>query len=626
MERRFAVAQTRQGKAIPNASVTVRDANGATATLYSDNALTPLANPVTTNLDGEYSYYAANGRYSETIVAAGQTTETVSDLLLHDPDDSTSSFLSVKAFDAVGDGVTSDQTAIAAAVAGAFAAGDSLYWPDGTYLTTGSIPEFHGVRHFGPGVVKRGSDTFTIEPDRTTLRKLYVSPSGDDDNDGLSSSQPMASIQTAVDRVHRWGPVVGRQQIIGAAGTYAESVTIPDGLAQENNYLEFKFPSDPGVRGDPDSWPAGGAILDGTGLSGDGFNVGAYNKVYIEYLLVRDWFDTGLAAASQVVRGIVVDKFSFLFTHGVSAQGNGWSNFGILPMGSAVITGGILDGARYSIDNTGGRLSLTADVSTYTTIRDALEYGLHAKHQSSSVLDFTEFLDNGQLAAAATYGAALLAYKSGTSIDTRTCTFKRNNIAYSARGGYISRSPDAADVLGTGADKNDRVWAIKGYGQDDLLSFKAIAGRDISQNAGGGTVTGATAVAYDSGATIPAGYLVNTDQYLELEVFASNNAGGTAQIRPSLLTAGAVRYELGNFQIAAATSAKVRLIVQSSSSGTVATVYYDNINASTGGTVTGNIVVNPIEFDDQDLEFQVWGDTSSTNVLTVRKARCVLWG
>lgn len=535
--------------------------------------------------------------------------------------------ISVRDFiDSTVDGVTSNQAGIADAVARAYLLGATLDWPAGTYVSTATIPNFHDIRHTGAGILKRGADTWPIRPNRTSVRKLYVSPSGLDANDGLTSDAPMGLIQTLVDRLHKWGPVIGRQQIIGTSGTYNEKIIVPDGLAQENNYLEFKFPSAPGVRGDPTSWPAGGAILSGLGLSGNGFETGRYNKLYVEYLLIKDWYDTGLSATAQVVRGINVSEYSLLYTYGVSAIGNGFENIGVGPRGMAIVTGGILDGARYSCDATAGRISFTADPGTYTTIRNALEYGLYVKHDASAVLDYTEFLDCGLTPAAATYGCALFAYKSGASIDTRKCVFKRNNIVYNARGGYISRHPTLLDVLGTGADANSRVWLIRGYGQDDLINYRSLAGREISLSFGGGTVTGATALAFASNATVPAGYLTDADQYLELEIFATNGAGGTAQIRPSMVTPGGTRYELGNFQIAASTNVKVRLIVQMSSNGTVASVYYDNIGATLGGTLTGQIIVNPVDFDDSNMEFQVWGDTSAANVLTIRKSRCILWG
>lgn len=84
-------------------------------------------------------------------------------------------FMSVANFGTVGNGTTSDQSAVAAAVLAAYTAGKDLYWPKGTYLTTAAIPYLHSVRHWGPGVIKRGSNLFMVEPNRANTNTLYCS-------------------------------------------------------------------------------------------------------------------------------------------------------------------------------------------------------------------------------------------------------------------------------------------------------------------------------------------------------------------------------------------------------------------------------------------------------------------
>src|SRR5688572_2652419 len=75
MQKRIHSAQDSTGRAIPTASVRVTIAGTSTlATLYSDNGVTALANPLTTSAtDGTYSYYAANGRYTEVVTKSGYT-------------------------------------------------------------------------------------------------------------------------------------------------------------------------------------------------------------------------------------------------------------------------------------------------------------------------------------------------------------------------------------------------------------------------------------------------------------------------------------------------------------------------------------------------------------------------
>ena len=129
-------------------------------------------------------------------------------------------------YGAVGDGTTLDQTALAAAVAAAYAAGAHLYWPAGTYVSNASIPNFHDVKHYGPGVVKRGSNLFYISGQNGRTNHLFVSATGDDANDGLSASQPGATIQVGVNRIKAWPANKAAWVLNLAAGSYSEAVTM----------------------------------------------------------------------------------------------------------------------------------------------------------------------------------------------------------------------------------------------------------------------------------------------------------------------------------------------------------------------------------------------------------------
>lgn len=72
---------------LAGATVTVLTNPGATpATLFSDNGVTGIANPLTTDANGAYSFYAADGRYTVSIVKTGYTTIT-RDVILDDPSD-----------------------------------------------------------------------------------------------------------------------------------------------------------------------------------------------------------------------------------------------------------------------------------------------------------------------------------------------------------------------------------------------------------------------------------------------------------------------------------------------------------------------------------------------------------
>ena len=458
---------------------------------------------------------------------------------------------------------------------------------------------------------------------------LYVSKTGSDTNNGFTPLTSYLTIQKAIDFLVTLDKSYSRVQIIIGDGIYQEAIDIPNNLVNKDTYLRFTG-STQSLQQDPSTWT--GVIIDGTVADGNdttGFNIGAYNNIELEYILFKNWYNNSLTNVQQVQVAVNIEAYANVYLYGCAGLGNGYNNVYVNPMGRGVITGGVYDGARYVLNNTGGRLSLSASSSAERSIiKNGLEYGLYAKHQSSSVLDYTEFENNGQLAATSSYGSALFAYKSGTSIDTRSCAFNKNNIVYNARGGFIATNPALPDTLGTGLNINDRIWLNKGYGADDLINYRSIAGRDLTLSFGSGATTGVTAsLAYNSNAVIPKSYLMNIDQYIMIEIWGSNNAGGTAQCLPSLYDNDvAVMYQLGNFLVPDSGTFKLQLLVQASPGGLIASVYWNTIGASSGGKYVGQNVINPINFATAALEFQVWGTTTSTNTLTIRKATCVLWG
>lgn len=87
MQRYLDLVQDVYGNALKGATVAVYNAQGALATLYSDNGVTPIANPITTDLTGQCAFYAANGTYSITSSSTNFAGRTDSGVVLFDPAD-----------------------------------------------------------------------------------------------------------------------------------------------------------------------------------------------------------------------------------------------------------------------------------------------------------------------------------------------------------------------------------------------------------------------------------------------------------------------------------------------------------------------------------------------------------
>ena len=76
------------GKPVQGASITVLSyPSNTTATIYSDNGITVATNPLTTDQWGQFSFYAADGRYSFSVTANGVVQYSFTDVILEDVTD-----------------------------------------------------------------------------------------------------------------------------------------------------------------------------------------------------------------------------------------------------------------------------------------------------------------------------------------------------------------------------------------------------------------------------------------------------------------------------------------------------------------------------------------------------------
>jgi hypothetical protein len=83
MQKYFNYVQNTHGDAIQGASVAVTiTSSGATATIYSDDGITTTTNPLTTDENGYFGFYAADNIYTLTISGNGITTQTITGIQL----------------------------------------------------------------------------------------------------------------------------------------------------------------------------------------------------------------------------------------------------------------------------------------------------------------------------------------------------------------------------------------------------------------------------------------------------------------------------------------------------------------------------------------------------------------
>jgi len=113
MQRYINSVANANGTPVSGASVLVQTyPAGTTATIYASNSTAiPVANPVTTDSNGQFAFYAPDGRYQLVISGNAITTQTIKDILLEDTSDGGS--LGVFSSITVGTPVISDVEVVA---------------------------------------------------------------------------------------------------------------------------------------------------------------------------------------------------------------------------------------------------------------------------------------------------------------------------------------------------------------------------------------------------------------------------------------------------------------------------------------------------------------------------------
>jgi len=504
------------------------------------------------------------------------------------------------------DGTTSNQVDLENALLACTTKGADLFWPDNVpRVSTAPLASLHSVRHIGTGCIKADGIIFYVDPKYAQQNVLYMTPGGT--GDGLSPSRPLNGFNGTIAALKNYAPLKTRWTVEGTAGTYLEDVQFPNYLASSHdNYLTWNFPAPVGLRAQPNTYPA---VLSGTGNTAlVGFHAGIGNRINVNNLCAANFYDTSLTNVEQVRRAFAAGAYSTLYLVNCATQSNGLANITALPGATVIITGGRHKGARYGIDNTGGRVSLSATDTTYAVIEDGLEYGLYEKHEASTVSDYTEWRNNGKHPAAVSYGAAIFAYKSNASVDTRGNKFYANNICWNVRGGFVADNPGIPDVYGTGADANARRFLVKGGGSDDIQTYQGNRVTEITTRYSGGSTTSTTdVVLLNQIADIREGYLSNNDQSLRIRLIGRAQVAD-ALITPQLRVNGAGVITLGTYRITAGKFGEIRLTVRPNTARTAFAVEFSCTDAIQNlGAAVGQIITTTTDLTVASLQVEVAG-------------------
>jgi len=149
-------------RVLAGAIITLTNSLGALQELFSDNGVTSIGTQITTDANGNFTLYAADGAYMVTTTYNGVVMDT-RPLLLED--DNASAHVTPFDFQAVGDGVTDDSAALLAATAtGKVVDGLGL-----TYAVTGNLSPASNFAGLINATLKQ------LTPTGTNRRTLFIS-------------------------------------------------------------------------------------------------------------------------------------------------------------------------------------------------------------------------------------------------------------------------------------------------------------------------------------------------------------------------------------------------------------------------------------------------------------------
>jgi hypothetical protein len=279
---------------------------------------------------------------------------------------------------AVGDGTTADGPSIQKMVDYALSTATVAQLEE-SYLSTSSVSNIHKIEITGRGRLVRAGNSYYATPSSGSAqtRNLYVSPSGNDTNDGLSSSQPLKTLQAACDVIQKSRDEFCRWRVNIAAGEYTDGCAL-SAVAQKDRRIVFAGPA-VALNAVPT------AIINGIASTYDyGFNFDGCGNIEISDVKIINFKDNEESSA-----GILAANTRLIRLINVHAERCG-VGYSMRSFTFYFVTGGKINNCRYGILELFGvvrNFETVSSIADGTKIQDCV-YGLFAKELCTGHLDW----------------------------------------------------------------------------------------------------------------------------------------------------------------------------------------------------------------------------------------------
>lgn len=244
MQKYINSVANQSGAPVPGASILVQNYPSlTTATIYGSNSTAnPITNPTTTDNNGNFGFYAADGRYQITITGTNIQTVVITDILLEDPVDggSPGNFTSITTTSTISPSYSGDQFIISND-ASPYREGSAGLITSGTLFTlAGSVPLMKYRSHNVAialtssgtvGTIGVTSDTGPAQLetfDENGIEKIWNAPTTTGGQIPTFGSNPVYTLDW---NTGNWGVSGTIGFITGAGGTVAQVTSKSNGVA-----------------------------------------------------------------------------------------------------------------------------------------------------------------------------------------------------------------------------------------------------------------------------------------------------------------------------------------------------------------------------------------------------------